>query len=119
MKLLVILFVAYILNTIFIMKQNKLYFKTLNRAKKKGDIVSTGKKKSYFSKGSIAIISSDSDGFIKFGEILKGRTVLAKFKEIEEIEGLDIYSAEQKFKDEESIVQAIKFIKEKINVSFN
>ena len=107
MKLLVILFVAYILNTIFIMKQNKLYFKTLNRAKKKGDIVST------------AIISSDSDGFIKFGEILKGRTVMAKFKEIEEIEGLDIYSAEQKFKDEESIVQAIKFIKEKINVSFN
>ena len=112
MKLLVILFVAYILNTIFIMKQNKLYFK-------KGDIVSTGKKKSYFSKGSIAVISSDSDGFIKFGEILKGRTVMAKFKEIEEIEGLDIYSAEQKFKDEESIVQAIKFIKEKINVSFN
>lgn len=47
MKLLVILFVAYILNTIFIMKQNKLYFKTLNRAKK-GDIVSTGKKKKLF-----------------------------------------------------------------------
>lgn len=89
MKLLVILFVAYILNTIFIMKQNKLYFKTLNRAKK-GWYSVYRQKKSYFSKGSIAIISSDSDGFIKFGEILKGRTVMAKFKEIEEIEGLDI-----------------------------
>ncbi|MDU4855340.1 MAG: transcriptional regulator GutM, partial [Clostridioides difficile] len=56
MKLLVILFVAYILNTIFIMKQNKLYFKTLNRAKKKGDIVSTGKKKSYFSRYMLSLI---------------------------------------------------------------
>ncbi|MCC0631452.1 MULTISPECIES: transcriptional regulator GutM [unclassified Clostridioides] len=119
MKLLIILFVVYVLNTLFVMKQNKLYFKALNKAKKMGDIVSTGKKKSYFSKGSIAIISSDSEGFIKCGEILKGRTVMAKFKEIEDIKGLDIYSAEQKFKDEESIVQAIKFIKEKINISFN
>lgn len=71
-----------------------MYFKILNRVKKKGDIVFIGKKKSYFFKGSIVVIFLDLDGFIKFGEILKGCIVMVKFKEIEEIEGLDIYSVE-------------------------
>ena len=101
------------------MYQNNNYIKALNRAKQKGKLVSTGVKKSNFKKGSIAIIVSDSKGIIRYGEIVKGRTIFANFKEIPNVEGLTLEKLKEKFLQEESILQAINFIENEIYINKN
>jgi len=92
---------------------NKMYFMALKEAKTKGSIVSTGKQRSYFSKGSVAIVASDDEGKIGHGVILEGRTIFAKFKPIEGIVGLTLQQAKDSFEAKGSVVQAIDFIIEK------
>jgi len=117
MRLLLLLLPVYILSLMAMFYQHQTYFKALKVAKTKGQLVSTGKKKRYFSKGSIAIIVSDEQGFIRHGELLEGMTIFSKFKAIEGIEGLSLSQAEGQFHKKDSIVQAIGFIKEKLHPS--
>lgn len=114
MKYIFIFIMIYTLSSLTLMYQNKNYIKALQRAKQKGKLVSTGVKKSSFGKGSIAIIASDLDGIISYGEMVKGRTIFANFKQIESIQGLSLSKLKEKFMQEDSILQAASFIEEKI-----
>lgn len=114
MKYIVIFILVYVVSSILSMYQNKNYFKALTRVKKEAALVSTGVKKSYFRKGSIAIIGSNDDGIITYGEFLKGRTVFADFKVLEKIKGLTLNEAKEVFNTEESILQSINFLEDKI-----
>lgn len=114
MKYILIFILVYVVSTMLSMYQNRNYFKALARVKKEATLVSTGVKKNYFSKGSIAIIGLNDDGIITYGEFLKGRTVFADFKVLEEIKGLTLNEAKEIFNTEESILQSISFLEDKI-----
>lgn len=114
MKYILIFILVYVVSTMLSMYQNKNYFKALTRVKKESALVSTGVKKNYFRKGSIAIIGSNDDGIITYGELLKGRTVFADFKVMEEIKGLTLKEAKEIFNTEESILQSINFLEGEI-----
>jgi len=111
-RVVLLVVLVYLLSLVVTFYHNKMYFVALKLAKTKGSIVSTGKKKGYFSKGSIVIIACDDERLIRHGEILEGRTILAKFKPIEGIEGLTLQQVKSRFNDRESIMQAIGFIED-------
>jgi len=108
-----IVLIVYVLSSLATLYHHQEYLKALNVAKLKGTLVSTGKKKSYLAKGSIAIIACDDFGNINHGEILEGRTIFAKFKPINGIQGMTTTQAKLKFKDKFPIIQAIGFLEEK------
>ena len=114
MKWILIFILLYIVSSLLNMYQNKNYFKALGRAKKEALLVSTGVKKSTVKKGSIAIVGSNKEGIITYGELLKGRTVFADFKAIDGIKGLTFEEAKNKFSNEVSILQSISFLEKEI-----
>ena len=112
-RIVLLVVLVYMLSLIATFYHNRMYFVALRLAKTKGVIVSTGKKRSYFSKGSVAIIACDDENIIRHGEILEGRTIFAKFKSIQGIEGLTLQQAKSTFNEKESIMQAIGFIEDR------
>lgn len=114
MPIIGIMIVVYVLSSLTTFYHHQEYLKALKVAKGKGILVSTGKKKSYLAKGSIAIIACDYNGDINHAQILEGRTIFAKFKPINGIEGMTIKQAKVKFKDNFPMIQAIEFIEEKV-----
>lgn len=114
MKIIAIIICLYLMNIGSYLYIHKTYVKSLKRCRKYGR-VSTGRKKGYI-KGSIALlVYKENDDKIVYGEILQGSTVFCKFKRFDEIIGMTIDEAEDKYKDikgYDSVIQAIGFIKE-------
>ena len=79
-------YVVQFLLTMMQMKNFNLNFRDLRRMGR----VAIGKKKGGFVAGSIAMFAIDDEGIILKGMCLSGVTVLARFKEFNELNGIDI-----------------------------
>lgn len=87
--LIISLGIAYVVQFLLAMLQMKnfnLNFRDLRRIGR----VAIGKKKGGFVAGSIAMFAINDDGIILKGLYLSGVTVLARFKEINKFNGMDI-----------------------------
>ena len=81
-----IAYVVQFLLTMMQMKNFNLNFRDLRRMGR----VAIGKKKGGFVAGSIAMFAIDDNGIILKGMCLSGVTVLARFKEFNDFNGVDI-----------------------------
>lgn len=111
MKILIALVIVYVINIFFSFKQMKKYNEKTAKLKKEypHSYLSTGKNQKILKPGSIAILVISKIGKIEYGEIMKGRTVFAKFNKINGIEGLFIKDAKEKFEKEPAILNSISF----------
>ncbi|QWQ38942.1 transcriptional regulator GutM [Gemella sp. zg-570] len=111
MKILIAIVIVYVINIFLSFKQMKKYKEKTARLKKEypTSYISTGKNQKILKQGSIAILVISKTGKIEYGELMKGRTVFAKFKKIENIDGLFIKEAKEKFAHEAAIINAISF----------
>lgn len=121
MKVIAIIICLYLMNIGSYFYIHKTYVVSLKRCRKYGR-VSTGRKKGY-TKGSIVLLVYKEDNEkIVYGEILRGSTVFSKFKRFDEIIGMTIDEAENKYKNikgYDSVVQALGFIKEDFQEKLN
>lgn len=111
MYALIFIAVIFVVNAYFTYYQLNKYRQTISKIKQnyKNSYVATGKSRKFLSKGSLVIIVISKEGVLEYGEEMLGRTVFANFKPIDNISGLSIEEAKEKFKDSESILQAISF----------
>ena len=86
---LVSLGIAYVLQFLLTMIQMKDFNLNFRDLRKMGR-VAIGKKKGGFVAGSIVMFAIDDKGIILKGMCLSGVTVLARFKEINDFNGVDI-----------------------------
>lgn len=86
---LVSLGIAYVLQFLLTMIQMKDFNLNFRDLRKMGR-VAIGKKKGGFVAGSIVMFAIDDEGIILKGMYLSGVTVLARFKEINDFNGVDI-----------------------------
>lgn len=86
---LVSLGIAYVLQFLLTMIQMKDFNLNFRDLRKMGR-VAIGKKKGGFVAGSIVMFAIDDEGIILKGMCLSGVTVLARFKEINDFNGVDI-----------------------------
>lgn len=98
-------YVIQFLLTMLQMKNFNLNFRDLRRMGR----VAIGKKKGGFVAGSIAMFAIDDNGIILKGLYLSGVTVLARFKELNEFNGIDIAALK-----EEHVKQYPKQVKKAI-----
>lgn len=81
--------IAYVLQFLLTMIQMKDFNLNFRDLRKMGR-VAIGKKKGGFVAGSIVMFAIDDEGIILKGMCLSGVTVLARFKEINDFNGVDI-----------------------------
>lgn len=81
--------IAYVLQFLLTMIQMKDFNLNFRDLRKMGR-VAIGKKKGGFVAGSIVMFAIDDEGIILKGMYLSGVTVLARFKEINDFNGVDI-----------------------------
>lgn len=80
---------AFILQYGFAMLQMKSFTKHYGKLRRKGK-VAIGKRKGGFMAGAIAMLAVDDEGIIITGSYLSGVTVMARFKELNGLEGKNI-----------------------------
>lgn len=83
--------VAYLIQLVFTMIQMKNFNINFKKLRSLGR-VAIGKKKGGFLAGSISMFAIDDNGIILKGFYMSGVTVLARFKEVNELNGLNIAS---------------------------
>jgi glucitol operon activator protein len=88
-SLLLGIFVLYVLQTIMAYGQMKAYHSQLKQLRNKG-LVAVGTKKGRISRGKVVILVSDHLGNIIEGQVMEGITVLARFKKLKNVEGLNL-----------------------------
>lgn len=86
--------IAYVIQFLLTMLQIKNFNKNFAVLRKMGR-VAIGKKKGGLKAGSIAMFAIDDDGIILRGLYLSGVTVLARFREIKDFNGIDIASIKE------------------------
>lgn len=116
MKILIAIVLIYVINIYLTFRQMNKYNEKIKKLKKEypSCYISTGKYQKMFKKGSISILVIDKNGLVKYGELMKGRTVFAKFKEIKNIKNTFVRTAKEKFVTEPAVINAISFY-EKLN----
>lgn len=92
--LIISLGLAFVIQFFLTMLQIKHFNQNFKVLRKMGR-VAIGKKKGGFAAGSISMFSIDDDGIIIKGLCLSGVTVLARFKEINDFNGMDIESLKE------------------------
>lgn len=116
MQILLACIIVLIVNNVLTYFQMKEVQKAYRRVYgfKEGNLVSVGKSRAMFKKGSIAILSASPSGRLEYAEILEGFTILAKFKVPEELIGADVRELE-KNTENKALLQAIGFLVEELN----
>lgn len=111
MKILLIIVVIYMLNIYFSFQQMKKYNIKHAHLKKNypSSYIATGKNQKILKQGSVSLLVINKAGIVEYGELMKGRTVFAKFQEIEGIKGLFVTEVKERFSKEEAILNAISF----------
>jgi len=91
--LLVVLGIAWAMQSVFSFLQVKDFSTNYARLRRQGK-VAIGKRKSALSAGAITMLLVDDDGFIREAMGMSGLTILARFKPIPGFEGLHISEVE-------------------------
>lgn len=84
-----IAFVFMVIQSFLTYMQAKNFTKTLAEMRQYG-IVSSGKERRYLTEGRVLILACNQDGVITKAMEMKGRTVFARFKELDDYVGLNI-----------------------------
>ena len=114
MKIIIVLVLLYLANFGTSYYLHKKYVAAQKRVRQYGGVSTARTKGSFRKKGKIVLLAFDEDDeTIKYGEKFEGITVFSKFEEIEGIKGLTLDEVESKFADEEAVIQAIQFIRER------
>ena len=114
MKIIIVLVLLYLANFGTSYYLHKKYVASQKRVRQYGGVSTARTKGSFRKKGKIVLLAFDEDDeTIKYGEKFEGITVFSKFEEIEGIKGLTLDEVESKFADEEAVIQAIQFIRER------
>ena len=114
MKIIIVLVLLYLANFGTSYYLHKKYVAAQKRVRQQGGVSTARTKGGFTKKGKIVLLAFDEeDEIIKYGEKFEGITVFSKFQEIEDIKGLTLDEVESKFADEEVILQAIQYIRER------
>ena len=114
MKIIIVLVLLYLANFGTSYYLHKKYVAAQKRVRQYGGVSTARTKGGFTKKGKIVLLALDEeDEIIKYGEKFEGITVFSKFQEIEDIKGLTLDEVESKFADEEVILQAIQYIRER------
>ena len=114
MKIIIVLVLLYLANFGTSYYLHKKYVAAQKRVRQYGGVSTARTKGSFRKKGKIALLAFDKDSeVIKYAEKFEGLTVFSKFEEIEGIKGLTLDEVESKFADEEVIIQAVQYIRER------
>ena len=114
MKIIIVLVLLYLANFGTSYYLHKKYVAAQKRVRQYGGVSTARTKGGFTKKGKIVLLAFDEeDELIKYGEKFEGITVFSKFEKIEGIEGLTLDEVENKFADEEVILQAIQYIRER------
>ena len=114
MKVIIVLIILYLANFGTSYYLHKKYVAAQKRVRQYGGVSTARTKGGFTKKGKIVLLAFDEeDEIIKYGEKFEGITVFSKFQEIEDIKGLTLDEVESKFADEEVILQAIQYIRER------
>lgn len=99
-KLLFIALLLYVLQAILTYFQIKNYRSTVSIMRKKG-FIGIGTKKKKLGAGNIVILVSDEAGKILEGQLMKGVSVLARFRDLKDFNGLEIGMLREKIINED------------------
>ena len=114
MKIIIVLVLLYLANFGTSYYLHKKYVAAQKRVRQYGGVSTARTKGGFTKKGKIVLLAFDEeDEIIKYGEKFEGITVFSKFEKIEGIEGLTLDEVENKFADEEVIIQAVQYIRER------
>ena len=114
MKIIIVLVLLYLANFGTSYYLHKKYVAAQKRVRQYGGVSTARTKGGFTKKGKIVLLAFDEeDEIIKYGEKFEGITVFSKFQEIEDIKGLTLDEVESKFADEEVILQAIQYLRER------
>ncbi|MGM9535752.1 MAG: transcriptional regulator GutM [Intestinibacter sp.] len=114
MKIIIVLILLYLANFGTSYYLHKKYVESQRRVRQYGGVSTARTKGGFTKKGKIVLLAfDDEEEIIKYGEKFEGITVFSKFSEIEGIEGLTLDEVESKFADEEVIIQAVQYIRER------
>ena len=114
MKIIIVLILLYLANFGTSYYLHKKYVESQRRVRQYGGVSTARTKGGFTKKGKIVLLAfDDEEEIIKYGEKFEGITVFSKFTEIEGIEGLTLDEVESKFADEEVIIQAVQYIRER------
>ncbi|MGN1033635.1 MAG: transcriptional regulator GutM [Intestinibacter sp.] len=114
MKIIIVLVLLYLANFGTSYYLHKKYVAAQKRVRKYGGVSTARTKGGFTKKGKIALLAFDDEKeIIKYGEKFEGITVFSKFEEIEGIKGLTLDEVESEFADEEVIIQAVQYIRER------
>ncbi|SFL47882.1 transcriptional regulator GutM [Pelosinus propionicus] len=100
-KLLLIAFLFYVLQMILTYFQVKDFRSNVDELRKKG-VIGIGSKKRKLSAGTIVILVSNEVGDIIEGRMMKGFSILARFKNFKEVNGCSISQLKEKIHREDS-----------------
>ena len=114
MKIIIVLILLYLANFGTSYYLHKKYVASQRRVRQYGGVSTARTKGGFTKKGKIVLLAfDDKEEIIKYGEKFEGITVFSKFEKIEGIEGLTLDEVENKFADEEVIIQAVQYIRER------
>ncbi|MGM9532905.1 transcriptional regulator GutM [Intestinibacter sp.] len=114
MKIIIVLILLYLANFGTSYYLHKKYVASQRRVRQYGGVSTARTKGGFTKKGKIVLLAfDDEEEIIKYGEKFEGITVFSKFEKIEGIEGLTLDEVESKFADEEVIIQAVQYIRER------
>lgn len=85
-----IAFVAYIIQTLFGLKQIKNFNAVYGRMRRKGK-VAIGRRPGKIASGTLLLFAVDADGEINEAEMMQGTSILARFKPRPQFVGLNIH----------------------------
>lgn len=116
-KLLIVAFLFYVLQMILTYFQVKNFRSNLAELRKQG-IIGIGSKKRKLSAGNIVILASNEAGEIIEGRMMQGFSVLARFKALKEVNGINIRELKEKVLRENSqntaMLDALKQIEDQL-----
>ena len=122
-KILFVALLLYILQGILTYFQIKNYRRTVSELKMKG-FIGVGTKKKKLGAGNIVILVSDESGKILEGQLMRGITVLARFRQLKDVSGLGIRTLKEKITNEDAkdtamldALQQIESQLTKVNIS--
>ena len=119
-KILFLAFVLYVLQCFFMYMQMKHFKATVKELMSKGH-VGIGEKKYKLSAGNVVVLVSNDDGIVIEAKQMKGRTLFARFKNINEWQNKNFRLLRQEAleakKPNKALLQAIDNLEEKFNIN--
>ena len=100
-KLLLIAFLFYVLQMILTYFQVKNFRNNVDELRKKG-VIGIGSKKRKLSAGTIVILVSNEFGDIIEGRMMQGFSILARFKNLKDLNGLNVGELKERMQRESS-----------------